>query len=408
MKNKKIIEIGAICLSAVALIVAVVLFALSSDKNSAGNSSTGNTGQSGNNNAFNEGHYYDELFKEEVMEIKITMSEDDVFLMTETPSEDNYYYSDISINGIEWKNVAIRVRGKKNTEAVYEQGSDKYSYKLDFNKFDKKNEFYKLDGLNLDNMIEDPSYIGQYISYKLAEELGAVVPFYTLAKVQINDGPAQWYIATEEMNNSFAKRVTGDDGTVVLFDAANEDALLSSSDVPSNYDVEYGDDGMPSYMEKLIKVLNDPKSTEKDIEAVLNVESVLKVLAVNYVVGNYAGYQGPDPDNFCLLYDNGIISYIEKDYAGAGGNYRKDTGYSLKVSQSKPLYDTADEERPLVTVLLGIEKYKKLYDGYVTTLFDHIETSSLLEDAKKLLGDYTSTEEFKAGEVQLYKYLKRY
>ena len=83
------------------------------------------------------------------MDIKITMSEDDTFLMWETPSEDNNYYADVIINGVSWTNVAIRVRGKKNTEAVYESGSNKYSYKLDFNEFDNKNEFYELDGMYL-------------------------------------------------------------------------------------------------------------------------------------------------------------------------------------------------------------------------------------------------------------------
>ena len=412
---KEKIIIGAV---AVIILVAVVLLVVINDKNNgSGNGNQTNAGANGNNGGNNstnngtangDGHYYDELFSKDIMDIRITMSEDDVFLMRETPSEDNNYYSDVIINGISWTNVAIRVRGKKNTEEVFESGSDKYSYKLDFNEFDKKNEFYELDGMYLHNMIEDPSYIGQYISYKLMEKLGATVPYYALAKVQINDEAAEWYFVTEEYNNSFAKRVTGDDGTVCLFEPANEDAILSSADSVVNYEIKYGEDGAESYIDRLIEVLNDPDSTEADIEAVLDVESALKAFAVNYVVGNYAGYQGADPDNFYLLYDNGIITYIEEDFVGAGGNYRKDKGYSITVEKTSPLYDTADEERPLVTVLLGRGKYYKMYEEYISQLADYINSEDVLSQAKELLGDYVTTSEYAEGEERLLKYLDRF
>ena len=410
--KKKIREIVITSIISIVLLVAVVAFMLVNDGENGGSGNGSNKESNiseGNNSSTGNGqeHYYDELFDKEVMDIKITMSEDDTFLMWETPSEDNNYYSDVIINGLSWTNVAIRVRGKKNTEAVYESGSNKYSYKLDFNEFDNKNEFYELDGMYLHNMLEDSSYIGHYISYKLMEELGATVPYYALAKVQINDGPEEWYLVTEEYNNSFAKRVTGDDGTVCLFEAANEDAVLSAEDSVANYDVKYGDDGTKSYVDKLIEVLNNPDVTEADIEKVLNVESALKAMAVNYVVGNYAGYQGPDPDNYYLLYDNGIISYIEEDFAGAGGNYRKDEGYSIKVTKENPLYDTAGEERPLVTVLLGKEKYYKMYEGYIHELKEYIKTSDVISQAKQLLGEYTSSEQYKSGEAKLFNYLYR-
>lgn len=412
MKNKKKVrEIAIISVISIVMLAAVVLFVVISDNGNGNSTNKGDgnnlTSHSNNSNASGAEHYYDELFEQDVMEIKITMSEDDAFLMRETPSEDNNYYSDVTINDILWKNVAIRVRGKKNTETVFESGSNKYSYKLDFNEFDNKNEFYELDGMYFHNMIEDSSYIGHYISYKLMERLGATVPYYALARVQINDEPAEWYLVTEEYNNSFAKRVTGDDGTVCLFEAANEDAVLSTEDSVANYEVKYGEDGAESYVDRLIEVLNNPASTEADIEEVLNVESVLKAMAVNYVVGNYAGYQGPDPDNYYLLYDNGIITYIEEDFVGAGGNYRKDEGYSIKVTEEYPLYDTADEARPLVTVLLSKEKYYNMYKGYINELKEYIKTDDVISQAKTLLGEYTSSEEYIAGEAKLYKYLYR-
>ena len=409
LKEKVIIAVVSVVILA-AVVIAVVLFGNGdngeqTEQQTGDNSTNGNNG--GSSNTGGGEHYYDELFSKDIMEIKITMSDDDTFLMWETPSEDNYYRSDITVNGISWSNVAIRVRGKKNTEQIFESGDNKYSYKLDFNEFDKKNEFYELDGMYLHNMIEDSSYLGQYISYRCMEELGATVPYYSLAKVQINDGDPEWYFVTEEYNNSFAKRVTGNDGAVCLFESANESAILSTEDSSINYEIKYGEDGTESYIAKLIEVLNNPASTEADIEVVLDVESVLKALAVNYVVGNYAGYQGPDPDNFYLLYDDGIMTYIEEDFVGAGGNYRKDEGYSIKVTKENPLYDVADRERPLVTVLLDKDKYYKLYEGYITQLTQYLKSGEALSEGKVLLGDYVKTEEYAKGEERLLKYLDR-
>ena len=404
-----------IVLLAVIILMAVVGVVVISDKsgnggqNGTGSNSNGTSNNNGNGNSGtqNGGHYYDELFANDIMNIKINMSADDTFLMWETPSEESYYKCDVVINDIPWKNCAIRVRGKKNTENVFESGSNKYSYKLDFNEYDNKNEFYKLDGMYLHNMIEDPSYIGQYISFKMMEKLGAKVPYYTLAKVQINDEKAEWYFVTEEFNNSLAKRITGKDGTVCLFEANNKLANLSNEDNSANYDVKYGEDSTESYIDALISVLNNPESTEADIEAVLDVESVLKAFAVNYVVGNYAGYQGPNSDNFYLLYDNGVMTYFEEDFTGAGGNYRKDEGYSLKVTKDKPVFDVSVDERPLVKVLLEKDKYYKMYEGYVSQLQDYVKNGDVIKEAKGLLGDYVNSDEFKKGEEKLNKYLGR-
>ncbi len=406
-----------IVLVAVIILITVVGVVVISDKGGNGGQngtgSNGNSNGSSNNNSNGNGgtqngeHYYDELFAKDIMDIKITMSGDDTFLMWETPSEENYYNCDVAINDIPWKNCAIRVRGKKNTEDVFESGSNKYSYKLDFNEYDNKNEFYKLDGMYLHNMIEDSSYIGQYISFKMMEKLGAKMPYYTLARVQINDEKTEWYFVTEEFNNSLAKRITGKDGTVCLFEANNKLANLSNKDNSANYDVKYGEDGQESYIDSFIAVLNNPESTEADIEAVLDVESVLKAFAVNYVVGNYAGYQGPNPDNFYLLYDNGVMTYFEEDFTGAGGNYRKDEGYSLKVTKDKPVFDVSMDERPLVKVLLERDKYYKMYESYVSKLQDYVKNGDVIKEAKELLGDYVSSEEFKKGEDKLNKYLGR-
>lgn len=406
MKNKKkIIEVIAVCVVCVIAFLILTVFIKDIDDMPSNNNGGDNNGS--NNGTNQDGHYYDELFDGDIMEINIQMSKEDVFLLRETPSEDVYYYSDITINGINWKNVGIRPRGKKNIEAVYESGSDKYSYKLDFNHYDKENKFYGLDGLYLNNMIEDESYIAQYISYKLAEKLGAIVPYYTLAKVTVNGENEQWYIVTEEMNNSFAKRVTGDDGTVALFKADNEDAILDANDSGVNYQVEYGDDATPSYIDKLVKALNKDTVSETEIEAILDVESVLKNVAINFVVGNYAGYQGTDPDNFYLLYDNGKISYIEKDYVGAGGNYRKDMGYSKTVLASKPFFNVDGYKRPLVSKLLSIEKYKNMYEGYVDQVYSYLKDSTVVDEAKKLLGDYTDTDAYKSAEKRLFSYIYR-
>ena len=185
--------------------------------------------------------------------------------------------------------------------------------------------------------------------------------------------------------------------------------LMSFVACKNDPEVEY------STYESLVEVTNDADEgsenkdtvSETEIEAILDVESVLKNVAINFVVGNYAGYQGTDPDNFYLLYDNGKISYIEKDYVGAGGNYRKDMGYSKTVLASKPFFNVDGYKRPLVSKLLSIEKYKNMYEGYVDQVYSYLKDSTVVDEAKKLLGDYTDTDAYKSAEKRLFSYIYR-
>jgi len=358
---------------------------------------------------------YKTLFETGFMKIGVTISEDNLFLLRETPSVDNYYEINMGIGEELLEKVGIRVKGENNTEDVFENGGTKYSYKLDIDRYSNKNTLFGLEGINIYNMAEDDSYLGQYVAYKYAEHLGAVIPYYSLALVNINEEAAEWYFATEEINDSFIGRVVGNNGTtagnICLFKADSNDATLDKKDNASNYEVEYGKDGSVSYLNKLIEVLNDEKSTPADIEGILDVDSVLKVFAVNFVVGNYGSNQGQNPDTFYLLYNNGKFTFIQEDYSCAGGNYETDGGLSMSVSKEKPLYRMEEKDRPLVKKLLSIDDYRIRFYNYVQNLYDYQKSNDVLTAGEGILransGSVCDTEAYKAAVERLKGYITR-
>ncbi|MBE5940339.1 MAG: hypothetical protein E7266_08070 [Lachnospiraceae bacterium] len=308
---------------------------------------------------------YTSLFNEQ-MSIVINITEDDLFLLRETPSTDNYYSINVSIGGYVVENAAIKIKGKNSLESVYENGSNDYSYKIDFNKLEKGQTLLGLDGINLDNMAKDDTKEWQQKSFDARVKLGGIIPLYASCLLTVNNEEAVKYFATEELNDSFVERIT-DDENAFLLKADKKGATLLESDSIANYEIEYGDYDETTFG-KLIEVLNSSESTETDIEAILDVESVLKAAAVNFVMGNYGTYQGPEAENFYLLYSDGKFHYIEDDYSCAGRNYDNDGGLSKEVTVEEPFYRVEPKKRPLISKLLNFEKYMEMYKGYVEML----------------------------------------
>ena len=55
---------------------------------------------------------------------------------------------------------------------------------------------------------------------------------------------------------------------------------------------------------------NTTEDNKEELEAILDVDSVLKAIAINTVMGNYDSYNGSKAHNYYLLYSDGKFSYI--------------------------------------------------------------------------------------------------
>lgn len=319
---------------------------------------------------------YNDLFKEnEVMDIKIEISEEDWKAMKDNAKDEEYHSANITVGDTKLENIAIRTKGFSSLQTVVSSDSDRYSFRVNLDKYvDGQN----LNGLNefvLNNNFQDPSYMREYLSYKALEELGVDVPKCAYANVYINGELFGFYLAVEAVDDSFIERVSDDNSKEVkLYKAEGESSTLADEKSLSNFELDKGEDDNMAGLKKLVSAINSIENGNKgDIESVFDVDTFLKSIAVNTVIGNYDSYNGSKAHNYFLLEEDGVFKYIPWDYNMAFGGFSEDGGASIAVSIDEPLYNVDASKRPLITKLLSVEEYKDKYYGYLQQLVDYYE-----------------------------------
>ncbi|MBR4428684.1 MAG: CotH kinase family protein, partial [Clostridia bacterium] len=164
-------------------------------------------------NAFaEEGYYAQTLFdRSKPIEIDIQMDDETWNNMIATASEEEYSACNLVVNGVLYENVAIRPKGNSSLSSVSSRGSERFSWRIKFDKYEKKRTCDGLDILILNNGFKDPGELREAIAYDMFAYLGADASLYNYAVVYHNGEYFGVYLALEGVDKSFAKRVYGED-----------------------------------------------------------------------------------------------------------------------------------------------------------------------------------------------------
>ena len=122
-----------------------------------------------------------------VTDIKINISDEDWQDMLSNPLKEEYHKADITINGETFYNVGIRTKGNTSLSQVASSDSERYSFKVKFDKYVKGQSYYGLDMLNLNNIYADATYLKEYLSYDLFEFMGVTTPENSFSNITINE-----------------------------------------------------------------------------------------------------------------------------------------------------------------------------------------------------------------------------
>ena len=138
--------------------------------------------------------------------IDIVMDDWDEF--TANARSEEYYTCSVVIDGEAFKNVAIR--GKGNT-SLSQVTNDRYSYKIEFDHYDSTSTYYGLDKLALNNVIQDNTYMKDYLTYTMMNDMGVAAPLCSYAYITVNGEDWGLYLAVEGIEESFLQRNYGKD-----------------------------------------------------------------------------------------------------------------------------------------------------------------------------------------------------
>jgi len=152
--------------------------------------------------------YENRLFDEtKVHTIDIVIDDWDAFLATCQSEE--YSVCSVLIDGEAYNNVGIRGKGNTSLSTVSSMDSDRYSFKIEFDQYDSTKSYYGLDKLCLNNIIQDKTYMKDFLAYQLMEEFGVNAPLCSYVYITVNGEEWGLYLAVEAIEESFLQRNYG-------------------------------------------------------------------------------------------------------------------------------------------------------------------------------------------------------
>ena len=139
-----------------------------------------------------------------VHSIDIVMDDWDSFI--EDCENEEYSACAVVIDGESYKNIAIRAKGNTSLSQVANYGSDRYSFKLEFDHYSDATTYHGLDKLCLNNIIQDNTYMKDYLCYTMMNFAGVSSPLCSFAYITVNGEDWGLYLAVEAVEDSFLER----------------------------------------------------------------------------------------------------------------------------------------------------------------------------------------------------------
>lgn len=154
--------------------------------------------------------YENRLFDHtKVHTIDIVMNDWEEFIANATGEE--YYVANVVIDGEYFKNVGIRAKGNTSLSTVASLGSERYSFKIEFDHYDSTGSYHGLDKLSLNNLIQDSTMMKDYLTYTMMNTFGVNSSLCSFVYITVNGEDWGLYLAVEGVEESFLERNYGSD-----------------------------------------------------------------------------------------------------------------------------------------------------------------------------------------------------
>jgi len=141
--------------------------------------------------------------------LDIVMDDWEEFLQTCTNEE--YASCTVLIDGESVGIAGIRAKGNTSLSSVAAYGNNRYSFKIEFDHYEPGKTYYGLDKLSLNNLIQDKTFLKDYLAYTLMARMGVSAPLCSFVKIRVNGESWGLYLAVEAIEDSFLQRNYGAD-----------------------------------------------------------------------------------------------------------------------------------------------------------------------------------------------------
>jgi len=299
--------------------------------------------------------------------------------------EDYIMAQSVTINGVLFDSVGVKYKGNSTYDA--RQTKNPFHIELDTYK-DQKYENYT--DIKLSNAAKDPSFIREVLSYKLLRKY-MDAPLSNYANVYVNGQLIGLYSNSESISKKFVDDRFGSKTNTFVKCNPPDGAGPGTTNLPNL--VYKGNDSSQYYSayelksdtgwDELIDLCDTLKNNIADIEKILDVDRALWMLAFDNVLVNLDSYIGGFAQNYYLYRDdNGRFIPIVWDLNESFGTFSMSGSGNLNNTSSKQRLDHLlhlnDASYPLVSQLLNVPTYKKMYLAHCKTfLTDNFTNNGL-------------------------------
>lgn len=254
--------------------------------------------------------YEEKIFSTDtVHSIDIIMDEEDWNEFLKNATSEEYMSCTLVIDGEEYKNVAIRAKGNTSLTSVASYGNNRYSFKIEFDHYKDGNSYYGLDKLILNNLIQDNTYMKDYLTYQLMNSMGADAPLCSYTNIRVNGKEWGLYLALEAVEDSFLIRNYGSNTAGDLYKpdsmnmAGNKDGSEKNKPGESKPNPDFPENRNQQPPSESQQTADETKAAPKD-------EGQKQMFGQEGERGKNKNMRGMGSDDVCLIYsDNDYNSY---------------------------------------------------------------------------------------------------
>ncbi len=333
---------------------------------------------------------FDPFPDDRVIEVRLEVAPGDWQAILAAPLDETYYPGEMLYDGVRTQDVAIRVKGNSSLQSVVRSRGDRFSFKVDMNRYVDGQDFAGMSKLNFNNGYHDPSMMRERLAYEAAASLGLPVVRTAHVDLWLNEEHMGLYTVVEHVDGEFLKRWFGDDGGLLYKPSGSAGALTYEGDDPSRYqgmDPQRGDDEADhsAFLELAASIARRPGA--RPFEEIFDVDGGLRYLASVVAYSTLDSYIGP-AHNYYLYELEGRFTIIPWDFNGAFGIFTCNCDHAgiIGFRIDEPVC-SALADRPLVGRLLEDEANLATYHSYLSELIEGPLSPEFLRARTEQLGD---------------------
>ncbi len=286
----------------------------------------------------------------------------------------------VTIDGVHLDSVGVRYKGYSSVDTSVVKNP--LNIELDY--IIPGQEYRGVTKLKLSNVIHDPSFVREVLSYEIARKyMPASKANY--ANVYVNDTLMGLYNNVEAVNKNFAETHFGT--RYNSFFKGNPEVL--SYPTGSNSNLQYYSSDTTAYTPyyslesdygwaDLLNLINTLNNQTDSVENILNVDRALWMLALDYSLVNLDSYIAYSQNYYLYMDKNKRFNPVLWDLNMSIGSFRLSDGGTyamsgLTITQAKNLNPCglvtfSISQRPLIKKILSDVTWKKMYMAHIRTI----------------------------------------